>query len=121
MRFHLGLLVALAALGVPQIAFARAATRDGNTLRLEQSGAENVALVRQAGGGNEIHLIQTGVGSAACLVQMGRELTLNVAQTGDGEDLVLMQTRGTTHALPTQACRAVARARSPARNVGPTH
>lgn len=112
MRRNLGLLLALVALGTPQIAVARTFDRSANTARVEQLGDQNVALVRQVGEANQARLIQSGAQNFACLVQIGRELTLSLAQTGDGEELSLMQTRGATHALPTQACRAVARDRA---------
>jgi minor curlin subunit len=75
-----------------------------------QIGDGNSALLRQRGGGNATSLRQLGDDNAACLVQNGRNLTLDITQTG-GESLSLMQTRGNTHALPAQACRAIARQR----------
>ncbi len=81
-----------------------------NVASIVQTGDANSALVRQRGSGHSLSLRQLDGGNSACLVQNGRDLELDLTQSG-GESLSLMQNRGGTHALPAQACRAIAGAR----------
>jgi hypothetical protein len=106
MRAIVCVCAAMAAAMAPMTAGAKPRSTD-HSAHVVQLGDGNEALVRQRGGGNVANLRQLGDDNAACLVQSGRGLSLEVTQTG-GESLSLMQTRGNTHALPAQACRAIA-------------